>query len=314
MENNEPQFKQEIQQMMYIAGETQEPPLETITLVEEIIRDQVIHMLTTANELASRRGSRVFSNDDLIFQIRHDTARVSRLRTFLGWKSIRKTVKDSDDKIDGADLAAVDNDALNAATATESIEEPLAKKERGPTISLPWDIASFYGGGILPGDTEDDEPNEMALDKLRKADERTQNMTVEEYATWSEYRHASFTWRKAKRFRQWSGLGVIAENKPADDILDILGFLTSEMVQTLTVEALAVQSQESIWKQQIQAGEGSSKLSSIQGIFTTSEISRTPCQPRHIRQAFENLQKRPRKGRAMPNWVRAPQTSGLKLL
>jgi transcription initiation protein SPT3 len=34
----------------------------------------------------------------LIFQIRHDRAKVSRLKTFLSWKDVRKNVKDSDDK------------------------------------------------------------------------------------------------------------------------------------------------------------------------------------------------------------------------
>lgn len=31
--------------MMYIAGETHDPPIETISLVEEIIRDQVVQMV-----------------------------------------------------------------------------------------------------------------------------------------------------------------------------------------------------------------------------------------------------------------------------
>jgi hypothetical protein len=33
--------------MMYVAGETQEPSLETISLVEEIIKDQVYLMVGT---------------------------------------------------------------------------------------------------------------------------------------------------------------------------------------------------------------------------------------------------------------------------
>ncbi len=48
--------------------------------------------------LANRRGSKSISIADLIFQIRHDRAKVSRLKTFLSWKDVRKNVKDSDDK------------------------------------------------------------------------------------------------------------------------------------------------------------------------------------------------------------------------
>ncbi|CRK41864.1 hypothetical protein BN1723_018903, partial [Verticillium longisporum] len=72
MANSSPQFKQEIQQMMYIAGETQDTSDETTTLIESIIHGQVVHMLTTANDLALRRGVRLFTVADLIFQFRHD--------------------------------------------------------------------------------------------------------------------------------------------------------------------------------------------------------------------------------------------------
>ncbi len=54
--------------------------------------------LTQATVLANRRGSKSIAIVDLIFQIRHDRAKVSRLKTFLSWKDVRKNVKDSDDK------------------------------------------------------------------------------------------------------------------------------------------------------------------------------------------------------------------------
>lgn len=53
--------------------------------------------------LANRRGSKSISIIDLVFQIRHDKARVARLKNFLYWKDIRKNVKDSDDKGAGGD-------------------------------------------------------------------------------------------------------------------------------------------------------------------------------------------------------------------
>ena len=62
----------------------------------------MLWQLTQATALANRRGVRSISVADLIFLIRHDKAKVSRLRTFLSWKDVRKNVKDSDDK-GGAD-------------------------------------------------------------------------------------------------------------------------------------------------------------------------------------------------------------------
>ena len=49
-----------------------------------------------ARALASRRGARHLSAEDLIFLIRHDRAKVNRLRTYLSWKDVRKHAKDSD--------------------------------------------------------------------------------------------------------------------------------------------------------------------------------------------------------------------------
>ena len=40
----------ELQQMMFVAGETGEPSSETTTLVEEIVHDQVIEMVSLAIE------------------------------------------------------------------------------------------------------------------------------------------------------------------------------------------------------------------------------------------------------------------------
>lgn len=48
-----------------------------------------------ARALATRRGARYVSAEDLIFLIRHDRAKVNRLRTYLSWKDVRKHAKDS---------------------------------------------------------------------------------------------------------------------------------------------------------------------------------------------------------------------------
>ena len=66
--------------------------------------------LNKSTQTASRRGLRTITSDDLFFLIRHDKAKTSRLKTFLSWKDVRKTARDSDDK--GADAADAADDAL----------------------------------------------------------------------------------------------------------------------------------------------------------------------------------------------------------
>ncbi|OHW99146.1 hypothetical protein CSPAE12_02153 [Colletotrichum incanum] len=233
-------------------------------------------------------------------------ARIERLRTFLTWKAIRKTVKDSDDKegfVDEADL----NDGAVAGPADDA---PVSRA-KFPTVSFPWDISSVFSehvAEVSQDDLMDITSSEAALEKLRKNDERTRDMTVAEYATWSEYRHASLTYRKAKRFRDWCGLGVIAENKPNDDVMDILGFLTSEMVQDLTAEALRIQEQDVVRNGQGAMTGFDMALKGKGGLFAEPERVRKAIDEKQVRMAFQRLQERPKKRRALLTGVKSSPT------
>ncbi|KAI3402250.1 hypothetical protein diail_179 [Diaporthe ilicicola] len=313
-------YRQEIQQMMYVSGETGEPSIETMGIIEEIVRQQVIEILRACTELAARRGSRSITINDLIFQIRDDAPKVSRLRTFLSWKDVRKNVKDSEDKGGEADIGAAEDPAMGAGVMPGAgpVDEA-AKKNKKAKVGLPWEPSSFYNQEVPEREDEEDEEEEemnyITLQRLRKADERTKAMTKEEYVTWSEYRQASFTYRKGKRFREWAGFGIVTDSKPSDDIVDILGFLTFEMVQTLTEEALRIKEQEDLWRERtgVENASGSKKRKLNQGLFDPPSEGRTPVEARHIQEAFRRLQARPKKSRAMLNGSRIAKMSGLKL-
>ncbi|PYH48326.1 transcriptional regulator SPT3 [Aspergillus saccharolyticus JOP 1030-1] len=302
-----PKYRQEIQQMMFVSGETAEPSVETTTLIEEIVRQQVVEILARSTALATRRGVRSISTDDLIFLIRHDKAKVSRLKTFLSWKDVRKNVKDSDDKggADAADFAAADDPIAGGVVAgpQDVASKPKNKRAR---VGLAWDVNSFYSVQVPEREDEEDEEEEeqnyATLQRLAAADERTKHMTKEEYVFWSECRQASFTYRKSKRFREWAGFGIVTESKPNDDIVDILGFLTFEIVQTLTEEALKVKEREDREKNRrggADNGEDSKKRKRETGLFDPPEEGRTPVEPKHIREAYRKLQATPNKNIAM---------------
>ncbi|KAI9823976.1 MAG: Transcription initiation protein spt3 [Phylliscum demangeonii] len=312
-----------LEQMMFVSGETGEPSAETTGIIEDIVRQQVVEMLTQCTAQAARRGSRSISTDDLIFQIRHDKAKVSRLRTFLSWKDVRKNVK-SDDKGGGdADFAAgEDPSAADVLGGSGPVAVDGGKKNKKAKIGLPWDVASFYSETVPEREDEEDEEEEemnfASLQRLKKADERTKNMTREEYVNWSECRQASFTFRKGKRFKEWAGFGIVTDSKPNDDIVDILGFLTFEIVQTLTEEALKVKEAEDAYKRAT-GGGGASESQSLKrkrerGLFDPPEEGREPVQPRHVQEAFRRLQHRPNQYRAMRGFSRALHRTPLKLI
>ncbi|KAL8637023.1 MAG: hypothetical protein Q9228_005659 [Teloschistes exilis] len=294
-----------IAQMMFVSGETAEASQETTTIIEEIVHTQVVEMLKRSTVLATRRGSRSISTSDLFFLIRHDKAKLSRLVTFLSWKDVRKTAKDSDDK--GGDAADIGgDDPLGGADAGAGGGGPAvgdtAKKNKRTKVILPWDVSSFFSEQVPERDDDDDEDEEemnaATILRLKTADERTKNMTKEEYVHYSECRQASFTFRKAKRFREWAGFHLYTESKPNDDIVDILGFLTFEIVQTLTEEALQVKAEEEKTKSRNgDADVQSQKRKMETGLFGEQEEGRTPVGPKHIQEAFRRLQEKPIPGR-----------------
>ncbi|KIV78720.1 hypothetical protein PV11_06340 [Exophiala sideris] len=303
-------FKQRLthwfEQMMFVSGETAEPSAETTWMIEEIVREQVVEMLTQATTLANRRGSRSISIVDLIFQIRHDRAKVSRLKTFLSWKDVRKNVKDSDDK-GGGDAGDV-GDFDEAAGGVNPSAPQKASGNKKAKMILPWEVQSFYAEQVPERDDEEDEEeeeqNEATLARLASADERTRNMTKDEYVYWSDCRQASFTFRKNKRFREWAGFGTIVDSKPNDDVVDILGFLTFEIVQTLTEEALKVKAAEDLANKKANGGRGDQdtmKKRKREGcnLFEMPEEGRAPVQPRHVREGFRRLQAVPNRYKFM---------------
>jgi transcription initiation protein SPT3 len=243
-----------------------------------------------------------------MYLIRHDRAKLSRLRHFLQWKDVRKNVKDSsDDK--GAGDAGVDlaggDDALGAGLGTGPDATVDMKKNRKARVELPWDVASYFSEQVPARDDEEDEEEEegnfATLQRLKVADERTKNMSKEDYIHWSECRQASFTFRKGKRFREWAGFGVITDSKPNDDIIDILGFLTFEIVQTLTEEALKVKLSEDLAKKKsgITTEQAGLKRKREPGLFDLPEEERESVSKAHVSEAFRRLQQPHLRSKAM---------------
>lgn len=326
--------------MMFVSGETADVGPETTSMIESIVQQQVMEMvksmtadaketrltvsqLIRATALAARRGVRTISTDDLIFLIRHDRAKVSRLRTFLSWKDVRKSARDSDDKGGGGGADAVDDIDLTANDPTLGTGPSIGtrtSKNKKAKVGLPWDVSSFYSEQVPEReDEEDEEEDEMTaatLARLKQADERTKGMNAEEYLHFSECRQASFTFRKGKRFREWAGFGVVTDSKPNDDIVDILGFLTFEIVTLLTEEALKVKAIEDAQKRDSGGDEEKQgrKRRREPGLFDPPEEARTPVSTKHIQEAFRRLQRPELKSRYLSHLPKGNWQRPLKLI
>lgn len=268
-----------------------------------------------ATAVAYRRGVRVLGPEDLLFLIRHDIHRTSRLKEFLSWKDVRKNARPTGSAgssgTSGAgsssgsggssaphtnatdDLAEInEEDARQLAeqpNATVSATQPASAVPGGGAsgaaggrvqiggprrrqLCLYWELDALLTSDILgsqdsfTANNNNNSPTLLsltqsacqreALRRLRQADLLTQSMSQQEYMEYSECRQASFTYKKARKFREWLtggtgrpgtlGLATMAGGcarelaRLTDDALEILGFLAYELVQRVTEVGLAV--------------------------------------------------------------------------
>ena len=117
-------------------------------------------------------------------------------------------------------------------------------------------------------------------------------MTKDEYVHYSECRQASFTYRKSKRFRDWVGMSHLIDSKPIPDLIDVLGFLTFEIVATLTEEALKVKADEDKVGEEV-GGDRKRRRIEVNGenyLFDGPSEEKKPLKARHVMEAFRRLQ------------------------
>lgn len=321
MNSDKHKYRVEIQQMMFVSGETNDPPIETTSLIEDIVRGQVIEILLQANKTAHCRGNKSILPEDVIFLIRHDKAKVNRLRTYLSWKDLRKNAKDQDASANagaaGATGAGEDDDLKKSGADKDDKDGAAVMKVKKSQIKLPWELQFMFNEQPLENnedendlDEDEREANIATLKRLKMADDRTRNMTKEEYVHWSDCRQASFTFRKNKRFKDWSSINQLTDGKPHDDVIDILGFLTFEIVCALTETALKVKKREQILqtkKDKIQQPTQDlnfevTTLSRKKRLFDGPDNVVSPLKPKHIEEAWRVLQAIDMKHRALTNF------------
>ena len=279
---------------MFVSTEIENPDPRVTRLIEDIVRNQVIEMIIQSRRMAQRRLSKYFTPEDLIFLIRYDKAKVNRLRTYLSWKDVRKNAKDTNDASAGG--------SAGPAQEGDGIEEggedtPLRVNKR--KMRLPWELSSVFcdypRASQDDADDDDDDVNETNEDSIRRlkaADETTRRMTREEYVFYSECRQASFTFRKAKRFREFIHANLYLDVKPSDDTIDILGFLAFEVVHELCTRAMRIKRD---WEHKAEAmrtmrGRHTDYDAPACTLFSTSASAEPPLEAWHIREAFTELQ------------------------
>ncbi|KAI8905931.1 transcription initiation factor IID, 18kD subunit-domain-containing protein [Gorgonomyces haynaldii] len=263
--------------MMFVFGEVADTIDETTQLVEEIVKTQLMEIIGQAVQFMAKKGSKAsLSAEDLIFMTRNDRGRVNRLRTFLSWKDVRRKAKEE----------KAEDEAL--------LDEPDKGKIQKLNVKFTFDPLYNYSQILSDDDDEDqDEDEKLAFEeqanRLRQADEYTRTMTKDQYIYFSECRQASFTYKKAKKFRDWLEMSKFLDSKPSADVIDILGFMACELVSKITETSLRVKRE---WDQRARMDKKAVSVSEMRFfLFDRPDDAQTPLQPQHIQEAFRQLQR-----------------------
>ena len=157
---------------MFVFGEVQDPLAETVRLVEDVVRGQIIEIVsfttslrtltgsladlyvgkkiqvTRARLLTHLRSSRFLSAEDLIFLIRDDRGKVNRLRTYLSWKDVRKRAKEEEEGDDVDVEEAGRQSPSDWSGYVLMLEcgglEKAAPKGRRAMPKLPWELLTPF--------------------------------------------------------------------------------------------------------------------------------------------------------------------------
>ncbi|GAA6057687.1 hypothetical protein JCM3770_003843 [Rhodotorula araucariae] len=217
-------YTQEIASMVFVCTGIKDPDEELAQFLEDVVRAEMAELVTQARAQAARRAVRTIVVEDLVFLVRHDRAKVNRLRSYLSWRDVRKKLKEpneADDEIDG-------------------MEEPVSDKTLKViknTVRLPWELSDAWVDYLRGEDEPEDEVEAYEVNKqrLKEMDEVTDKMSKDEYEQYAQARQASFVYRKSKKFRDFLSLPSLLDTVAplSDEVTDVLGFLAYECVRAL---------------------------------------------------------------------------------
>ncbi|PLB52455.1 TFIID-18kDa-domain-containing protein [Aspergillus steynii IBT 23096] len=280
MQREGPQYRTDIQKMMYIHGEVPDPLPETTDFIKTIVHEQMIEIIKRAADITSLRSSQQITPLDIVFVIRHNKQKETLVQKHVKFTEIRKTIK---------------CDRKEKRVLTQ--EEKKDSNRTGADLILPGYTIPFLNETVIKcGDDSVDNlsaANDAYQQRLADADERTRNMSEAEYAKWTGFRRAWFTKGRKERFGEWLGLESMTGVSLHDDVFEVLSLLAFDVVVNVTKEALRVKEvevRECLREETLRAFNDPFSLRS------QDPVQPDPLQVRHVRDAFNRLRVNPRQG------------------
>lgn len=219
-------FISDIQHMMHGLGDCRRPLHESAVLVEEITQQQMAALLHKACDVALMRGAKMIGVEDILFLIRRDKVKLSRLLRYMCMKDLRASIQRS---------ASVDEeDSVDSADGKPS----QGRKRRKVCHDF---LSSIDQTGELLALFNDEVEDEVKHERLLRADLQSRCLDPKQYLEFCEARQCNFSRKyKSQRFKDWLLSGVTLELKPNLHALELFSYLAYETVAQLVDLALMV--------------------------------------------------------------------------
>ena len=248
-------YTQEIQQMMFSFGDYERPLYESAQLIESIVHQQMTTLLSEANFVAHSRGSRFIGVEELLFLMRSDRTKLSRLVKHLSAKDSKQRLDtqlklgsiEDEDIYDNTNTNIINEDNLcdNSSVANNSLAtDELTPKPPQQTkrVKICYDfLSSIDSSGALLVVFDENFVDGVKNERNIRTDRMTNSMTESNYMKFSECRRISFANKsRPSKFRDWLMKDSTLEIKPNALALEVFQYLAKETVSQIVDLSLLV--------------------------------------------------------------------------
>ncbi|PSN34744.1 Transcription initiation protein SPT3 [Blattella germanica] len=182
-------FVTEIQSMMHGFGDARRPLLESATLVENVVQQQLRTIIAKAADVSSMRGAKQIMPEDIVFLMRKDRVKLNRMLKYLNVKEMKSCVTGS-----------------LAETPVDEIPDGILDGSSGPPKKRSRTCIEFLKSIDQTGELSDlsSVSDTIKHERNVRADWMSRNMDEKRYLEFVNSRRASFTGPKSgPKFREW---------------------------------------------------------------------------------------------------------------
>lgn len=226
----------EIQTMMHGFGDCRKPLLESAKLIEFILHQQMSILLQQTAEVALCRGARFIGLEDILFLMRKDKVKLSRLLQYLCLKDLKNNA------LKGATASASEDESAQPSAELTASETKAGHGVKGKRRKLCEDfLGSIDQTGELTSLLDEEVFDEMKRDRELRADRQSRLMDATQYMEFAAARQASFGRKyRINKFREWLLRDNLTDLKPNAMALEIFSYLSYETIAQVVDMALLV--------------------------------------------------------------------------